>query len=132
MGVECLNGKLCSRVYQHYPGNCTFEFDEASLAVDTPWRVMDEGKVVLTSRDHGQQFGLPAPVDVFSAAASLLQGRQGRTVRLTDSSGSCARIRRRSTAGDRYRFVGFRAMEPSRPWRASGCARWRRCGRLFA
>src|SRR2546428_981670 len=75
MGVEWLSGRVCARVYEHYPGNFTFEFGEATLAVDCLWRIIAGGKVVLTSRDHGQQFGLPAPVDAYAAAVSMLQGR---------------------------------------------------------
>jgi|SRR6266850_2330930 len=86
MGVEWLNGKVCTRVYEHYPGNFTFEFDGATLAVDCLWRVIADGKVALTSRDHGQQFGLPAPVDAYAEAMSLLQGRRVVEVRLDEKS----------------------------------------------
>ena len=53
MGVESLNGTVCTRVYDHYPGNFTFQFGVAALAVDCLWRVIKDGKVALTSRDHG-------------------------------------------------------------------------------
>ncbi len=86
MGVESLNGRVCTRVYEHYPGNSTFQFGDATLAVDCLWRVIEDGKVALTSRDHGQQFGLPAPVDAYAAAVSVLQGRQVVNVRLVESS----------------------------------------------
>ena len=86
MGVEWLNGRVCTRVYENYPENFTFEFGEATLAVDCLWRIIAGGKVVRTSRDHGQQFGLPAPVDAYAAAVSLLQGRSVVHVRLDESS----------------------------------------------
>ncbi len=86
MGVELLNGTACTRVFEHYPGNCTFQFGAATLAVDCLWRVIADGKVALTSRDHGRQFGLPAPVDVYAEAVTLLQGRQVVDVRLAESS----------------------------------------------
>ena len=57
--IECLKGKICTRVYEHYPQNFTFEFSDVSLAVDCLWRIKVDGRVALTSRDHGQQFGLP-------------------------------------------------------------------------
>lgn len=34
-----------------------------NLRVECLWRLLVSGKVVITSEDHGQQFGLPAPVD---------------------------------------------------------------------
>jgi hypothetical protein len=61
MSVEWLNGKICTRVYKHYPENFTFEFGPAALSVACLWRIVAGGKVVLTSRDQGQQFGPPAP-----------------------------------------------------------------------
>jgi|SRR5437762_4202415 len=86
MGVEALNGTVCTRVYEHYPGNFTFQFGAATLAVDTLWRVIANGRVALTSRDHGHQFGLPAPVDAYAEAVSLLRGRQVVDVRLAQGS----------------------------------------------
>ena len=72
MNVECLHGTICSRVFEHYPGNSTFECGPASLAVDCLWRIVVNGKVALTSRDHGQQFGRPAPIDAHVGALALL------------------------------------------------------------
>jgi len=86
MGVEWLKGKACSRVYEHSPGNSTFEFGGATLAVDCLWRVIADGKVALTSRDQGQQFGLPAPIDARAAAASHLQGSRVGEARLDERS----------------------------------------------
>jgi|ERR671918_467730 hypothetical protein len=68
------------------PGNCTFQFGPASLAVDCLWRVIADGRIRLTSRDHGQQFGLPAPVDACADALTLLQGRLVINVRLVEGS----------------------------------------------
>ena len=55
-----------------------FEFGSGvSLATESPWRFIEQGRVVVSSEDHGQQFGLPAPVD----AAKELQSRAaGHTV----------------------------------------------------
>jgi hypothetical protein len=86
MGVEWLKGKPCTNVFEHYPANFTFEFDEGSLAVDGLWRIIEEGEVRLTSRDHGQRCGLPEPVDAYREAASKLQGRLVVEVRLTERS----------------------------------------------
>lgn len=41
------------------------------------WRIIKDGKVVRTSFDHEQQYGLPAPID---AIAELQVELQGRTV----------------------------------------------------
>jgi hypothetical protein len=50
------------------------------------WRVIEEGTVVLTSRDHGHQYGLPAPVDAYEQAAARLEGHQVTDVMLVEVS----------------------------------------------
>ena len=86
MSLDRLHGTVCTRLYQHYPGNFTFEFEGAALAVDCLWRIMAEGKVVLTSRDHDQQFGVPAAVDVCADAVLRLQGHRVVDVWLDEKS----------------------------------------------
>jgi hypothetical protein len=34
-----------------------------SIVAESHWRLIDEGRVVLTDEDHGQKFGLKEPVD---------------------------------------------------------------------
>jgi hypothetical protein len=86
VGVDCLKGKVLTRVYKHYPGNFTFEFDVATLAVDCLWRLRKNHRVSLTSNDDGQKFGLLAPVDACLEAASLLNGQHIIEVTLNESS----------------------------------------------
>jgi hypothetical protein len=83
MRIEWLEGKTCTRVYEHYPENFTFEFGEGSLAVDGLWRIIEDGQVRLTSRDHAKKFGLPEPIDAYREASSRLHGRTVVEVRLT-------------------------------------------------
>ena len=86
MGVEWLKGRVCARIYEHYPDNFTFEFGEGSLAVDGLWRIVEEGRVRLTSRDHLQKFGLPEPVDPYREAFVQLEGRPVVDVRVLENS----------------------------------------------
>jgi hypothetical protein len=86
MGVEWLKERTCTRVYEQYPENFTFEFGEGSLAVDGLWRIIEEGQVRLTSRDHARGYGLPEPMDAYREASSKLQGRVVVDVRLSEAS----------------------------------------------
>jgi hypothetical protein len=43
-----LKERTCTRVYEQYPGNFTFEFGEGSQAVDGLWRIIEEGQVRLS------------------------------------------------------------------------------------
>jgi len=53
--------RLLSVVKQEY--QWVFEFDDSSsLRVECLWRLLENGRIRLTSEDDGQQFGLPAPV----------------------------------------------------------------------
>jgi hypothetical protein len=51
--------------------------DEISIVTESPWRFLTADGIVVTSEDHGQQFGLPAPVD---AAERVLAGVLRRIV----------------------------------------------------
>jgi hypothetical protein len=54
---------------------CLWLFTFSSGVVVQPeclWRLLDGSHIVLTSEDHRQQFGLPAPVDAAAEASRLL------------------------------------------------------------
>jgi hypothetical protein len=76
MGVTWLTGKLCTSVREMYPQNSTFAFGEGALAVDCLWRLIERGRLRRTSGDHGQQYGLPAPLDANVEAETLLCGKR--------------------------------------------------------
>lgn len=82
MDVNWLTGRACTRVYEHYPHNFSFEFGPGVLRVDCLWRIVAGGRLVRTSQDHGQWFGRPAPLDAYAEAESLLTGRRVAAVRI--------------------------------------------------
>lgn len=50
-----------------------FTFDhDVSVVTACLWRLLEGDRIRITSRDEGQQFGLPAPVDPNTAANTLL------------------------------------------------------------
>jgi hypothetical protein len=86
MGIEWLTGTTCTRVYEMYPQNFTFEFGAVALAVDCLWRVIEGGRLRRSSGDHGQQYGLPAPLDAHVEAEALLKGRRVTGWRIRDET----------------------------------------------
>jgi hypothetical protein len=48
--------------------------DDASLVIACLWRLVESGRIRLTSEDDGQQFGLPAPVDAEAEVNTRLAG----------------------------------------------------------
>jgi hypothetical protein len=59
---------------------------EVSLATETSWRLIDEDRLVVTSEDHGHQFGLPEPVDAARVLSSIV-GRAVEGAEIDASSG---------------------------------------------
>jgi len=52
-----------------------FRLDDGSvIAPESTWRVVTPQGVVVTSEDHDQQFGLPAPVDAAAVAGKAIGG----------------------------------------------------------
>jgi hypothetical protein len=88
MGVEWLVGKVCTRVYEPNPSTPTFsfEFGPGILRVDCLWRIVAEDRLVRTSEDHAQRYGLPAPLDAYAEATSLLGGRSVTAVHLREET----------------------------------------------
>jgi hypothetical protein len=48
--------------------------DSSTISVECPWRLLLKGKIRLTSEDHNQKYGLPAPIDAAAEANKLLNG----------------------------------------------------------
>ncbi|WP_340645784.1 hypothetical protein [Phenylobacterium sp.] len=74
-------GKTCVVEKREY--DWTFAFGGAQMSglavsggcvvvTETLWRLIDVDRVVLTSEDHGHQFGLPAPLDAQLEIRALL------------------------------------------------------------
>jgi hypothetical protein len=61
--------------------------DSARLDVECLWRIAQGNSVLLTSEDHGQQFGLPAVVDALHCARKLLLQKPIVGVRLQQPAG---------------------------------------------
>ena len=51
------------------------------------WRIVRDNRVILTSEDHGQQFGLPAPIDAGSKAMEEFASATVRAVVLREVMG---------------------------------------------
>lgn len=57
------------------PATWCVSFGESlGMNVDCPWRLIHDGTIEVSSDDHRQQFGLPAPIDAATCATSLLAG----------------------------------------------------------
>src|SRR6266849_9055143 len=70
-----LQSTSCRRV--SLDGEWYFSFEnEAVLRAGCLWRLVVKQRVVLSSRDHGQIFGLKSPIDAAQEAMRILAGKQ--------------------------------------------------------
>src|SRR5262249_35824993 len=52
-----------------------FAFEhETRITVECLWRLLEKGRVRLTSEDNGQKFGLPAPIDAAAEVNHRIKG----------------------------------------------------------
>ena len=80
-------GRTVATVTLLEPLTWRFEFGAAErLNVECLWRIVSDGRVQLTSDDHGQLFGLQAPVDSGREAAELLAGMPVTSVEIRAST----------------------------------------------
>jgi hypothetical protein len=64
-----------------------FEFDdEATVAVSCLWRLVIDGRIRLTSQDHGQQFGHSSPLDAAHELNSQLANARIVAINLNDGT----------------------------------------------
>ena len=81
---EAFLGRTCACITRFGTESWRFEFErETTLDVRCPWRIIAKGGVALGYADHGQQFGLPRPIDGVDEAKRLLSGTIVR-VSITD------------------------------------------------
>jgi len=85
--LRSLGGASLRGLLQPAEGVWQFDFEKAGLTIECPWRIVSGGSVVLASSDHGQKFGLPAPVDLISATLEKLKGL---TIEAIDVNGETA------------------------------------------
>jgi hypothetical protein len=65
-----------------------FGFDsDISVATESPWRLINEDRIVVTSEDHGHRFGLANPVDAASILMSAMDGRRVEAGVISECSG---------------------------------------------
>ena len=78
-----LVGRTLATVESHGHGTWRFVFgDDARVHAGCPWRVVRDGGIVLSSEDHGHNYGLPAPVDAEAECRALIAGGMVRAAEI--------------------------------------------------
>jgi len=89
--VECDLGWLVGRTLAEVErlGRCVWRFrfgSDAEVRSECPWRIIRDGGIVLSSEDHGHQFGQPAPVDAEAECRVVIGGAMVRSVKVRSES----------------------------------------------
>ena len=80
-------GRVVTEVIFLEPDRWTFLVEaKAWIAADCPWRIIRDGRIRLSSDDHGQKFGLPAQIDATTAATALLAAFSIKAVQLREGT----------------------------------------------
>lgn len=77
--------RLVSVIRQEYQWVFHFE-DDSRLTVECLWRLLEDGRIRVTSEDDGQQFGLPAPVVAADEVSRRIVGSSVASVTLHDGT----------------------------------------------
>jgi hypothetical protein len=64
-----------------------FSFGEkANIGAECLWRIIKSGRIILSSKDHGQKFGLPVHIDAAAKSKEILAGRVVETFRVREAT----------------------------------------------
>jgi len=67
----------CGGQYPRRRGNggVVVKFSDGSVLKANYWRLIQDGRALLSSFDHQKKYGLPAPIDAKEQISSLLEGK---------------------------------------------------------
>jgi hypothetical protein len=77
------NHSFESIIHREYDWVVVFDRD-AAIVVHCLWRLLENGRICVTSSDDGHQFGLPAPMDAAHEVNSRLRGVAVSSVELRE------------------------------------------------
>ena len=77
--MECdlswMVGRSIAEVVIRNPTSWTFAFGkDAEIRTECPWRLIADGRIVLSGEDHGHKYGLPAPIAADRACLARIGG----------------------------------------------------------
>ena len=60
---------------------------DTTVGTESEWRFIAEGHILVTSSDHGHQFGLPSPVDAIARVISHIASQLVRAASISEITG---------------------------------------------
>lgn len=79
---------LLKSLHFEEPNFWVFSFSgKVTVQAETFWRVMDGNKIIYTSEDHHQKFGLPQPIDLTKAVPEIFKNIHLKRIEVQDGTG---------------------------------------------
>jgi len=80
-------GRTIIGVALNEPTQWSFSFGPGvGIGAECPWRLLKDGRVAISSEDHLQLYGLPAPIDAAAVAVDTLASRAITHVEVKDGT----------------------------------------------
>jgi len=61
--------------------------EDVRVGTESPWRLLSQGRIIVTSEDDGHPFGLPEPVDAASRVLATVSNRTVESAEIDASTG---------------------------------------------
>ena len=85
-----------------------------TVATEAHWRLIADGRIAVTSEDHGHPFGLPEPVDAAAMLLARVRGRRSTGAAIAPSTGDLT-----IDFGERMRLQFLQTSSGYESWRLS-------------
>ncbi len=85
--LDWLVGRSLVEVVLHKGPSWGFHFgDGTEIRADSPWRLIRGGRIVLSSEDHEQSYGLSRPIDAADLCRTMIGGAVVRSAEVRDGT----------------------------------------------
>ncbi len=117
LDIQWMVGRAIDGISFSAPETWWFRFSGGgTVRTESAWRIIIAGHIARTSEDHGQQFGLPAPIDAEAEVRSLLCARRIEAAEVREDTGD---IVLRFESGERLEIIplssGYESWEVAAP-----------------
>jgi hypothetical protein len=101
-------------------------FSDGTVLKAQYWRLIQDGRALLSSFDHQKKYGLPVPIDAKEQISSLLEGKLCHNVQLDSETADLTLVLGEITKLQVFNFTGYEIWEitfPDGTGEYSNCAR---------
>jgi hypothetical protein len=87
------------------------EFSDGTVLKANYWRLIQDGRALLSSFDHQKKYGLPAPIDAKEQMSNRLEGRICNGVRFDSETADLTLVFGEATKLQVFNFTGYEIWE---------------------